>query len=118
MCNLHSGNHGFLLLRIAKGLAGSNHDRQLGAAGAIKNCCFYPDMHEHIIKHAELAALLALPLVGSSDGYDEEDKDGMYPVRARVRAGGQARRQADRRCDACATAMACSDMRACLPLWP
>ena len=65
LCNLHSGNHGFLLLRIAKGLAGNNQDRQLGAAGAVKNCAFYPEMHEHIVKHPEVAALLVLPLVGS-----------------------------------------------------
>jgi hypothetical protein len=80
LCNLHSGKHGFLLLRIARGLAGSNPDRQLGAAGAIKNCCFYPENHERISEHLEVAALLALPLVGPADGYDEEDKDGMYPV--------------------------------------
>ena len=80
LCNLHSGKHGFLLLRVAKGLAGSNLDRQLGAAGAIKNCCFYPEMHEHIIEHDELAALLVLPLVGPPDGYDDEDRDGMYSV--------------------------------------
>ena len=80
LCNLHSGKHGFLLLRIAKGLAGSNHDRRLGAAGAVKNCCFYPEMHEHIVKHDEMSALMVLPLVGPPDGYDDEDKDQMYPV--------------------------------------
>jgi len=80
LCNLHSGKHGFLLLRVAKGLAGTNSDRQLGAAGAVKNCCFYPEMHEHIVQHDEMAALMVLPLVGPSDGYDDEDKDDMYPV--------------------------------------
>jgi hypothetical protein len=105
LCNLHSGNHGFLLLRIAKGLAGSHHDRQLGAAGAIKNCCFYPEMHEHIIKHAEVAALLVLPLVGPPDGYDDEDKEGMYPVRVRVSARVRVRRQAGRQAGRCRRAL-------------
>jgi len=80
---------GFILNIVAKGLADINKDRQLGAAGAIKNCSFHKEWHEEIAKHREVAALLALPLVGEPDGYDEEDKEGMYPgLASKCRLGG------------------------------
>ena len=96
LCN--SNNGGFLLARIARGLAGSNTDRQIGAAGAIKNCCFYPENHERISEHLEVAALLALPLVGPADSYDEDDKDGMYAGLARkCRMGSKVSESAELR---------------------
>jgi hypothetical protein len=109
LCNLHSGKHGFLLLRVAKGLAGSNPDRQLGAAGAIKNCCFYPEMHEHIVKHDEMSALMVLPLVGPPDGYDDEDKDEMYPVRLPPRESrARFARSRARSCVCCVRVRVCA----------
>ena len=86
LCN----DEDFLLLRLMKDLAGAHPDRMLGAAGAMKNCCFHSELHATIASHRDLAALLCLNLVGSSETFDDDDREGMQTgLAAKCRVGGK-----------------------------
>ncbi|EKX49263.1 hypothetical protein GUITHDRAFT_104791 [Guillardia theta CCMP2712] len=83
-------NEGFKLGIVAKGLAEDNKERQLGAAGTVKNCAFFTELHRGIAEHAEVAALLVLPLVGESSSFEDDDMNGMYAgLASKCRIGGK-----------------------------
>ncbi|KAJ1477513.1 hypothetical protein T484DRAFT_1963201 [Baffinella frigidus] len=88
----------FLLGRIVKDLAGNNGDRKLGAAGTMKNCCFHQELHSAMASHRDLAALLCLNLVGTSDEFDDEDREGMFAgLATKCRMGGKVTESAELR---------------------
>lgn len=87
---LCSEEHGFMLLSVARQMASENEERKLGAAAAVKNCTFERTVHDLIAEHAEIAALLCLPLVGDRDTFDEDDLVDMQSGLARrCRIGGK-----------------------------
>ncbi len=87
LCN---EQHGFMLLNIARQIVSTSEERQIGAAAAVKNCCFERLVHPEIAQYPELAALLCLPLVGDRETFDDDDlKDMPSGLARKCRIGGK-----------------------------
>mmetsp|Transcript_29951 Transcript_29951/g.73721 ORF Transcript_29951/g.73721 Transcript_29951/m.73721 type:complete len:388 (+) Transcript_29951:57-1220(+) len=95
---LCSEAHGFLLLPVARQIASSSEERQMGAAAAIKNCSFERTTHDLMAQHPEIAALLCLPIVGDRETFDDDDLLEMPSGLARkCRLGGKITENRDLR---------------------